>query len=628
MGGVAPVDPGRVPEESILEPMAAAVGHRAPFAGAHRGPGIGLVERSARPGAGVGATDDGRVVAVVDGAILNAPELARELRARGHRVEDGEQARLVALLHRERGPGFPDSLRGPFALAVWDGSARELLLVRDRLGERPLVYAETPAGLAFASECKSILAIDGPPESLDPAAIDCLFRFGYVISPRTIFPGLRTLLPGHLLRWSRGRARVERWWDIPFPAEPRPVPHRADQEWIGGLRERLDDAVAVHARSRGPITSWLSGGLDSSLLTTLLARSSEGELDVSTLAFEDPDYDETAAGTLAERANLPLRVRRATARDADFAAYPRALWHAEAPTTSGVEVSWWVLARAAREGPDTVLSGQGADAVFAGTWLHRVDRWSRPLARVPLAWRRRFLARGPLSPRRRPWGAGAILAPAGPPFEWYEALMGLRDREGRERLFAPGFRERVAQARRHGPRPIDAIGDALPPDPSDRIQYIKLKTQTPDFAIQKLERTAMAHGLEIRLPFLDREVVEYVARVPAPVRLRGRNGKWLLREAARERVPESIRARPKRGLSAPYARWLREPLPESLATLIAPDALLAGGYFDPEEVARRLERHRSGVEDAAETLLGVLAVQALDEAFVRARRAPGEGPPL
>lgn len=626
MGGLAPVDPGRVPDEALLERMAAAMGHRAPFASVRRGPGIGLVARGARPGAGVGTTDDGRVVAVVDGAILNSPELARELRARGHGVEDDDEARLVALLHRERGPGFLDFLRGPFALAVWDGTARELLLARDRLGERPLVYAETPAGLAFASECKPILAIDGPPESLDPAAIDCLFRFGYVISPRTIFPGLRTLLPGHRLRWSRGRARVERWWDVPFPAEPGPVPRRSDREWIEGLRERIDDAVAVHARSHGPVTSWLSGGLDSSLLTALLARSSEGELDVSTLAFEDPDYDETAAGTLAERAGLRLQVRRATLGDADFESYRRALWHVEAPSTSGVEVSWWVLARAAREGPDTVMSGQGADAVFAGTWLHRIEWWSRPLARLPLGWRRR-LATGPLSPRRRPWGAGALLAPAGPPFERYEALAGLRDRESRERLFSRGFRERVAEARRHGPRPIDAIGDALPADPSDRIQYVKLKTQTPDFAILKLERTAMAHGLQIRLPFLDRDVVEYVARVPASVRLRGRNGKWLLREAARGRVPESIRKRPKRGLSAPYARWLREPLPEPLAALMSDDALLSSGYFDPAEVARRLERHRSGVEDAAESLLGVLAVQTMDEAFVRARRAPGEDPP-
>jgi asparagine synthase (glutamine-hydrolysing) len=343
-------------------------------------------------------------------------------------------------------------------------------------------------------------------------------------------------------------------------------------------------------------------------------------LDVYTLGFEDPSCDETAAGTLADLSALPLRVHQWTLSDDDFAAYPQATWHSESPTTSGVEVPRWALGRETGGTHRVALAGEGSDEIFGGYWWYRIDRWVRPLARLPRVLRRAALV-GPLAPERRPWGAGAVMAPLGPPLSRFEALTGPRGAAARSQLYSADFRARVEAAVHDGPRPEDALGASPPPrDPFDRLLWVEMKTRLPDYIEQRVDRLSMAHAVEVRLPFLDHEIVEFAARIPPRLKLHGRTEKHILRLALDGIVPEVIRHRRKHGLGAPFRRWLRGPLPTFAADLLSAGTLRRKGYFDPTEITGRLARHRAGVEDEGEALMGVLAIQTWDEVFLAGRR--------
>jgi asparagine synthase (glutamine-hydrolysing) len=602
--------------------MALALRHRGPDGeGFYRAEGVGLaVCRLAivapEDGDQPVANEDGTVVLACNGEIYNAPELRLELERAGHRFRTRSDVEVVVHLYEDRGDDCLHALRGMFALALWDARRRRLLLARDRLGIKSLAWALTRDGLAFGSEGKAILATGAVEPEIDPAAVDDLMRFGFVVAPRSIFHGMREMLPGERLAFRLGETRVERWWRAPLGEEPRPV--RSEREWAEELRWCLEESVRLHLRADVPVAAWLSGGIDSSTIVALAAREGPGPLEVYSLGFEDPDFDELAGGTLSEAADLPLRVHRVMLGDADFEAYPRALWHTESLTATGLEIPRWVLSEATARGHRAVLTGEGSDELLGGYWWYRVDRWARPLARVPHGVRRAALA--PLR-RLRPWLVGAALAPAAPEIDRFAAIIGPRHLTSREALYAPDFRRRIAEARRAGPRPAEALPRTLPSHPFERLQCVDLNIRLSDYIERMLDRLSMAHGLEVRLPFLDPEVIDVAVRVPPRFKLRGRTEKRVLRGATKGLLPESIRRRRKRGLAAPFERWLRGPLPEFAAEMLSSECVRAKGYFEPREVAERLAAHRGGARGTGGSLLGVLVVHLWDEIFLAGRPA-------
>ncbi len=623
IAGLAYAEPTRVPDPEPLARMARAVRHRGPDGeGFHRAEGIGLAVRrlaivAPEDGDQPVANEDGTLILTCNGEIYNAPELRRELESRGHRFRTGSDVEVVLHLYEERGDDCLHELRGMFALAVWDAPRRRLLLARDRLGIKSLNWARTRDGLAFGSEGKAIVAGGALEPEIDPAAVDDLLRFGFVVGPRSIFRGMRELLPGWKLAFHAGETRLERWWRLPLGEKPRP--DRSEREWAAALRERLTEAVRLHLRADVPVAAWLSGGIDSSTIVALAAREMSHPLEVYSLGFEDPDCDELAGGTLSDEAGAPpLHVERVILDRASFEAYPRAVWHAETPTTSALEIPRWVLSEATARGHKAVLTGEGSDELLGGYWWYRVDRWARPMALVPEA-----IRRAALEPfwGVAPWLVGAALAPAGPEIDRFAAIIGPRHATSREALYGPDFRRSIADARRGGPQPDDGLPERLPGHPFERLQAVDANVRLSSYIERKLDRLSMAHGLEVRLPFLDPEVMDLLARVPPRFKLRGRTEKHVLREATRGLLPESIRRRRKRGLTAPLDRWMRGPLPEFAAELLAPDRLRAKGYFDPREVAARLAAHRAGRKGAAGSLMGVLAVQLWDELFLAGRPA-------
>lgn len=559
----------------------------------------------------------GNVTLGLDGGIYGTRRIRRDLEGKRHRFSSDAAIAAAIALYEDRGLDFLHSLRGSFALALWDARERRLVLARDRLGIRSLVYAETSKGLAFASEAKGLLAAGWVEPELDPAAVDELFRFGAIHAPRTSFLGIRALLPGERLVYHAGSIRLERWWELGRESVDSP---RSAAGWAEGLRERLADAVRLQLEDVPSAAVWLSGGLDSSAVCALAAGSRSDPNEVFSLAFDDPEYDEVASGTLVELADLRLKPHRATLRDADFADLPRAIWHTEVPAPWAIEVPRLVLARAsAAAGHRSALSGEGADAVLGGNWWAPLELWFRPLARIP-RWLRRVPLVGPLSPGRFPRGARAWLAPADPVMARYEALLGLRSRSWRGALYAPEFRDRVERSARLGP----SVGEWLPAVPPEialsPVEYVHMKLHLPDSTLLKLERTALAFGIDVRLPFLDHEVVEYAAHIPNRFKLRPRSVKNVLREAMRGILPEEVRLRPKRGLAAPISRWLSRPWPEYATTLLSPESLQAKGYFDPREIRKRRVVGHPGKFKAVGELMSVLTVQMWDDLFVGGRR--------
>jgi asparagine synthase (glutamine-hydrolysing) len=626
IGGIAHADPRRPVAREALERMSSALVHRGPDGEGHwQGPGAGLAVRrlaiiDPRRGNQPLSNEDGSVVLVCNGEIYNHVELRRELLGRGHWFRSGSDAEVIVHLYEELGPSALGRLRGMFALGLWDAPRRRLLLARDRLGIKLLVYAVHPDGLSFASETKALLASGSVDPSVDPRAVGQLLTLGFVQGPRTFFRGVRRLSPGHWMTYEAGRIEHARYWDLPLtPARERP--RRKAAEWSAELRDKLDEAVKLHLRSDVPITAWLSGGIDSSAVAALACRRRDLPLQAISLAFEDPDSDEVGTlRTLADFRAFDIDVTTTKCRSADLAWFPTAVWHAEEPTGKALEIPRLLLSRATAAHGKVVLTGEGADEVLAGYGWYRIEKALRPLELAPSALRR-ALAR--LLWGSRPWTAGVLAGPREPGLPRFAAMMRPGDADTARRLLTPGFAHRALA----GGTAIDPIvlPDALERcHPLERLQYVELKTRLPDYVNLILDRQAMAWSVEARVPFLDHEVVEYCMQIPPSLKLRRLTEKYVLRRAMRGVLPPEILERPKRPLVAPHRRWMREDLPEFARELLADESLRDKGYFEVNEVDRARRAAASGAHGASEAVLAVLAVQIWDEIYVRGwRPAPG-----
>lgn len=608
--------------------MADAIRHRGPdSAGRHAEPGIGLgfrrlgivdVERGDQPI----ASEDGAVVAVCNGEIYNAEELRASLRAHGHAFRSLSDAEVIVHLYEELGTDVAARLRGMFAFAIWDRGQRRLMLARDRLGIKPLHWTVVNGDLFFGSEVKSILASGRLGVAMDPDALRELFTIGFVAAPRTLFRRVRRLEPAHFLLYREGAWSVHRYWQVDFPAAGS-APRLPARVWEEKLLERLEEAVRLHLRSDVAVGAWLSPGLDSSTVTALARRLTGRPLPAFTLAFDGSDCDERAGRcTLADFPEQGVEGTEVTCRAGDLELFPRAVWHVEDPTTGGLEVPRMVLSEAASRAVKVVVTGEGADEVLGGYPWYAGERLLQPLSRLPTPWRRWIAARPSVASR---WpGASRVLAgPSTLDRERYLRLIGAPDG-------APHLRSLLV------PDLLQSLSRVPPPEGPDgqlprraagwrhfnRLQYHDLTLRLPDLILHRVDRTSMAHSLEVRVPFLDHHLVEFCATIPPWLKLHWRREKYVLRRALQGLLPREIVWRKKRGLTAPVQRWFRGRLPEFAEELLSAPRLRAAGYFEPAAVAALRRRVGEGHRETARLLLGVLAVQVWHEVFCRGWRPP------
>src|SRR5262245_10378968 len=510
--GVAAVDPHRPVERDMLERMTAVLRHRGPDSqGLHLGAGIGLgVQRLSivdlQSGDQPIANEDGSVVVVCNGEIYNSVELRAELAAAGHRFRTRSDVEVIVHLYEDLGPECVQRLRGMFAFALWDGRRRRLMLARDRLGIKPLSYAVRPEGLYFGSELKAVLASGRVPREVDTGAIDALFRFGFVVAPATLFATIQQLLPGHILLFEHGVPSITRYWRPRFPGRDEPEPRWGVDEWAESLRAKIEESVRIHLRADVPIGAYLSPGLDSSTVVATAHRLTGKSIPTFTLTFPQIQRDEARTHrTLDQFPGYELSNQRVPCGAEAFPLYPQALWHAEMPTVSGIEVADLVLSRTASKHVKVVLTGEGSDEIFGGYPWFKWDRWLGPLAAFPLP-ARRLLVLEPLLPGWRPRGRHILLAAREMGPTRYAQLIGPALADQRQQLYGG----RLAEA---GGRSPSTDGDAPVADAAAwtrfaHLQHHELTVRLPNFVTHLLDRGSMAHGVEARVPFLDHELVE------------------------------------------------------------------------------------------------------------------------
>jgi asparagine synthase (glutamine-hydrolysing) len=599
--------------------------HRGPDAeGTFSAPGIGLGSRrlsiiDLETGDQPIANEDGSIVVVCNGEIYNYVELRAELLAAGHEFRTQSDTEVIVHLYEEHGVGCVERLRGMFALALWDSSRRRLFLARDRLGIKPLYYAETAQTLYFASEQKALLEADDVPREISPRGVNDLLTLGFVAAPATMFAGIRQLMPGTWLRYEGGSASIHRYWDASFPPRDERAPRVREDTWVEALGEKLEEVVRLHLRSDVVVGAWLSGGLDSSAIVSLMLRQLGRPVHVASLSFDSPGIDEIRTQrTLLDFPEYDLisRVRVCTAKD--FARLPEALWFSEDPSASGIEILRLLAAEESAQDVKVILTGEGADEVFGGYPWFQFDKLLRPLAKLPQPMKRAMML-GSFLPNRYPRIGGMFLATPEMNAERYRVTVGWGRPTVTRRLLSADLASRA----------VDVEGCAWELDlpkgfsrwhPFAQLQYYELNVRLPSFVNHTLDRCSMARSVEARVPFLDHELVEFAAHIPPSLKMKGLREKHVLREAVADCLPHEIANRKKRGLQAPTTAWLRQPLPEFAADLLSESSLRRKGYFDAAGVRRLLAEHQSSRGTWTYELFAVLSLQLWDEIFLQGNR--------
>jgi len=621
-----------------LERMIGTLRHRGPDGfGYHEAPGIGLaharlsiidLETGGQP---IG-NEDGTVWVVCNGEIFNYLELRAALIARGHRFRTQSDTEVLVHLYEERGADFVDELNGQFAIALWDARERRLLLARDRVGVRPLYVAEVAGGLLFGSEVKALLAEGSVRPRLDARSLGQVFTFWAPLPGQSVFEGIESLAPGTMLIADDRGIRRRRYWQWDFAAEPVDR-SRSRESYAEELRWLLRDAVRLQLRSDVPVGTYLSGGLDSSAITTIVQEQRPAPVTAFSMRFADAEFDEGRYQQLvADR--LGIRPVAVAISAADIAAgFRRAIWHAESPVLRTAPVPLMLLAGRVREsGYKVVLTGEGADEVFAGYDLFREAKVRRWIAdHAGSRWRSRLLERLYPYLRHSPVQGRAFSA------GFFNQGAEFRHRVGFSHLprwdttrrswqfFSPELRAQLGTA-----APLDDIETVLPPGIDTwpelgQDQFLEAQTLLSGYLLSSQgDRMSMAHSVEGRVPFLDHRLMEFSARLPPRVKLRGLHEKQVLKDAMQGLLPPEVVRRPKQPYRAPdvAAFVLDGRLRDEAAELLDPARLREAGYFDVPAVARLIEKciagRAIGFSDNM-SFVGILSTMALHEAFVSGR---------
>jgi asparagine synthase (glutamine-hydrolysing) len=584
--------------------------------------------------------EDGSLWTVYNGEVFNYVELRAELAALGHAFRTASDTEVVVHAYEQWGEDAFARFNGQFALALWDARRRTLVLARDRLGVRPLHWCEHRGRLYFASEVKALFAADPAiPRALDPAGVDQTFTFWAPVAPRTAFAGVHELEPGHVRTVTRGRAHDAAFWRPRYPEDGRGGFRGSLDDAVGAVREALERATSLRLlRADVPVGCYLSGGLDSSLVAALARRAKGDRFVTFSVRFEEAEFDETRFQR-AMAAHLGSEHRELVVSRRDVAdAFADVVLHAERPILRTAPAPLYLLSGLVRRaGIKAVLTGEGADEMFAGYDLFREAKVRRAWARHPeSALRPRllerlypYLARSPVAQRAiAARFFGRDLARAGAPGFGHGIRWSVT--ASLKRLFSPALRDALA-----GRDAAAELLASLPPEitrwaPLAQDQYLEVRTLLAGYILSSQgDRMLMAHSVEGRFPFLDPDVVALANSLPPGFKLHVLDEKHVLKRAAADLVPRAVLERTKQPYRAPDARALLDGRTEGAACL-EPSRVADAGVFDPAAVALLARKcaarpAEEGLSNSdAMALVGVLSTQLLHERLVR--RAPDPRP--
>ncbi|MEQ1661835.1 MAG: XrtA/PEP-CTERM system amidotransferase [Thiobacillus sp.] len=605
---------------TLLDGMNETQFHRGPDEGGlHLEPGVGLGHRrlsiiDLSSGQQPLYNEDGSVVVVFNGEIYNFQELVPELEALGHVFRTHSDTEVIVHAWEAWGEACVTRFRGMFAFALWDRNQQTLFVVRDRFGVKPLYYAFLDSGeFIFGSELKSLMAHPGLPRDIDPLAVEEYFAYGYVPEPRTIFKRAYKLPPGFTLTLKRGEARAlpKQYWDMPFT----PVAVKDEASAMDELVARLKESMRLRMIADVPLGAFLSGGVDSSAVVAMMATQSATPVNTCSIGFDDPAFNEIEfAQQVADRYQTAHHVE--TVASNDFGLVDKLANVYDEPYADSSALPTYRVCELARKHVKVALSGDGGDEHFAGYRRYRWFRYEeRMRAAMPLMLRRPlFGALGKLYPKAD-WAPKVFRAKttfealARDTVEGYFHGVSLLSDAQRKALFSPAFKrelqgyEAVEVLRRHAAvAPTD--------DPLSLVQYLDMKTYLVGDILTKVDRASMAHALEVREPLLDHELMGWVSGLPVDMKLRGTEGKYLLKKAMEPYLPHDVLYRKKMGFSVPLAAWFRGPLASIIRSVVLGERLMSTGMFNADFLREVVEAHQAGRRDYSVILWTVLMFDA------------------
>jgi len=558
------------------------------------------------------ANERGDVIAVFNGELYNFPELRRDLAARGHDVRGRGDTPVIPHLYEEYGPAFVERLEGMFAIALWDVKEQRLLLARDRLGKKPLVWTRLDDGtLAFASEVKSLLTLPSLQREPDLAALDAYLALQYVPGERTGLRGIERLAPASILVADANGERVERYW------EPQPhVEQLTDELWLERVRDDVTAAVRARLASDVPLGALLSGGIDSAVVVALMASATHEPVRTFTVGFADTRYDERAFARAVTQRYGTQHEEIVLEPDA-AATLPRLAEAFDEPLGDEAALPLYLICEAARNAVTVGLVGDGGDESFAGYERYAATALAelvpRPVASAGASMLRRLPA-GRRERRSPVFRAARFLeAAAVPRGERYGRLMQVFSLGERSDLWSREAKDEIGTLTSAG-----FLLGSPQAEGTTGLQLLDLETYLPGDLLPKSDIASMAHSLELRSPLLDRRVVELGLSLPDSLKQEGRTGKVALRRAFAPELPPEVAARGKSGFGLPLAEWFRGDLQPLARDLLLDERARARGWFRPEAVERLLADHAAGRADNGHRLWTLTMLELWQRTHVEA----------
>ena len=559
------------------------------------------------------ANEDETVWVVCNGEIYNFKALRAGLEARGHRFRTHSDVEVIVHLYEEHGDAFVEQLAGMFGLALWDARRRRLVLARDRFGQKPLYFTRRGGGLAFASEVKSLLQLPGVSAAIDGAALAEHLGMGYATAPRTLFAGIEKLPPATRLVWDGREARLETYWQLPTTT-------RSDLDeggWIELIREELRRAVAEHMVSDVPIGAFLSGGIDSSAVVALMAAQGGAPVNTYSIGYAGSDaaryYNELSfARIVADR--YGTNHHEIPVNPDVSALLPRLLWHVEEPISDSAIITTWLVSELAARSVKVILSGVGGDELFAGYNRYLGPHYLRQYERIP-RWVRRHLVR-PLAGR----------LPSGRQSRAMDlARYARRFVETSELPWRNQYRQYVSIGAGFTEFGIDGFDRVAAAEEAEdellRLFRIDAQTQLPEDLLLLTDKVTMAASIECRVPFLDHRLAEVAAQIPARLKLRNGDLKYILKKSLEDIVPKEILYRRKRGFGAPMGAWLKSELRSLRDAVLNRQVIESRGLLAWPAVRDAIALHDASREDYTDLLIVLINLEIWCRLFLDGRSA-------
>jgi asparagine synthase (glutamine-hydrolysing) len=548
------------------------------------------------------SNEDGSVWVVFNGEIYNYKELREWLRDRGHRFRTDSDTETLVHLYEEEGPAGIQRLRGMFAYAIWDAARRRLLLVRDRLGKKPLYYAALPKGLYFGSELKTLRVAELPSE-IDVQALKLYFQFGWIPDPFTVFKAARKLPAGCWLEASDEGLRIERYWKMPVTAREPPA-GISEADMRAAIRAKLDESVRIRMVADVPLGAFLSGGIDSSAVVASMALQSDAPVKTFSIGFEEADYNELDyARLVAERYRTDHH--EIIVRPDAIALVEKLVHQFDEPFADPSAIPTYIVSEFAARHVKVALSGDGGDELFAGYEIFQAVPRLERYGRIPAAARRALgLLAGALPYHARGKNFLHMMSRNSALERYFES--NYAPYQMRRRLIQPEWMLDSEYAY------LDGLADCLPEGESDLLTqslYFEATCKLAGDMLVKVDRMSMLASLEVRCPLLDHELAELSSEVPACWKIKGGRGKAILIDAIADRLPPEILTRSKMGFSVPLAPWMRGPLREMLRDHLTDTQFVSRGLVNAAFVREMLDEHQSGRRDNRTWLWALLVLE-------------------